>query len=572
MEKKFKIGIALDSLHLAAWKYELIKKLQHSKWDEISLILFPESAKKNWISNFHRSLDAKIFRPFPDAFSKKNLKDLCAQQEMIPLDREGAIPPQIGNGDLDVLVWLNSSEPPASWYKTARYGIWSYRYGQGNSETADAELLAYREFMKKEGATKSALLIRRHPGDFGKIAYESWSRVHSFSLSESQHESIWKMISFLPRALKKLASLGETAFFDSLPEKTSSGRDYAPSPLAISINLAKHGARLFHKTWQKIRFRGQWILMLHRGDGPSHSFTDFKKMIPPKDMFWADPFLIIREGRRCLFLEEYSFASDKAHISVMEMAENGTAGPVIKILDEPYHLSYPFLFEYEGGLYMIPESFEAQKIQVFECTDFPFRWQHKMNLMEGLCAVDTTLFFYNDKWWLFTNIAENKGSSLDDELFLFYAQTPLTTSWKSHPKNPIVSDVRRARPAGNIYVHDGKLIRPSQDCSKVYGYGFNLNEIELLTKTDFREKKILQVSPIWDKMLQRTHTFSHTPGMTVIDGQILQKKGRWWIGILFAGLVEKWYDFRAYLTNLNPFFHKKGAEKKVFPSTVLRKK
>jgi len=318
--------------------------------------------------------------------------------------------------------------------------------------------------------------------------------------------------------------LGETAFFDSLEDMSSLKTNYVPSNSEALTNLTIHCARLLHKVWQKIRFRGQWILMLHYGDSPSQSFARFKKMIPPKELFWADPFLIKRDNKYYLFIEEYLFARGKAHISVMEMEKDGNAGLPVKILDEPYHLSYPFVFEYEGNLYMIPESFEAEKIQVFECTDFPFCWRHKMDLMKGLWAADTTLFFYNGRWWLFTNIAENKGSSLDDELFLFYANTPLTTNWKSHPKNPVVSDVRRARPAGNIYFQDGKLIRPSQDCSKVYGYGFKLNEIEVLTETEYREKSILEVTPCWDKILRRTHTFSHAPGLTVIDGQIHRKR------------------------------------------------
>ena len=121
---------------------------------------------------------------------------------------------------------------------------------------------------------------------------------------------------------------------------------------------------------------------------------------------------------------------------------------------------------------------------------------------------------------MFTNVIENEGGSLDDELYLFYADSPLTSKWTAHPKNPIISDVRRARPAGNIFFKNGKLIRPSQDCSKVYGLGFNFNEIEIISETEYQEKHLTNIRPDWDKNLYRVHSFNHHNGLTIIDGMI----------------------------------------------------
>ena len=119
---------------------------------------------------------------------------------------------------------------------------------------------------------------------------------------------------------------------------------------------------------------------------------------------------------------------------------------------------------------------------------------------------------------------ENNGESLDDELFLFYADSPLTSEWTPHPMNPIVSDVRRARPAGNIFLDNGKIIRPSQDCSKVYGHGFNFNEIEILSETEYQEKHLTNIRPDWDKNLHRVHSYNSQNGLTIIDGMIHRNK------------------------------------------------
>ena len=111
---------------------------------------------------------------------------------------------------------------------------------------------------------------------------------------------------------------------------------------------------------------------------------------------------------------------------------------------------------------MVPESVENKTIELYECTEFPFKWKFKMNLMEKVIAVDTTLFHHKGKWWLFTGIARHERSLPLVELFLFSANELFTNEWNSHPKNPIVNDVMRARPAGKIFAKDGKIYRPSR--------------------------------------------------------------------------------------------------------------
>ena len=142
-----------------------------------------------------------------------------------------------------------------------------------------------------------------------------------------------------------------------------------------------------------------------------------------------------------------------------------------------------------------------------------------MHLLENISAYDTTLFHHNGKWWMFTTVLEYKGASSDDELFLFYSDDLLSTDWTPHPQNPIVSDVRRARPAGRIFSSGGVLYRPSQNCSVRYGYGLKINEIRVLTETEYQETELSSVEPLWDRNLIATHTFNRTGSLTVIDAE-----------------------------------------------------
>jgi hypothetical protein len=275
---------------------------------------------------------------------------------------------------------------------------------------------------------------------------------------------------------------------------------------------------------RKALYTDQWFLLFDLHGEALGSVAEFRTLIPPKDRSWADPHIMCRDGTYYVFLEELLHARGKGHISVLEVSSRGEwKGPEL-VLEKQHHLSYPFVFEWDGHVYMIPETAGGRSIELYECVEFPYRWQHRMNLMKDIDAVDTTVLHYRDRWWLFTNIAENRGSSYDDELFLFYSEDLLGGNWKSHPKNPIVSDVKRARPAGRILEKNGQLYRLSQDCSRIYGYGFNLSRIVVLTESEYEEILIDKVRPDWDKRVEATHSYAEEGALTVIDAFVRRRR------------------------------------------------
>jgi hypothetical protein len=85
--------------------------------------------------------------------------------------------------------------------------------------------------------------------------------------------------------------------------------------------------------------------------------------------------------------------------------------------------------------------------------------------------------------------------------------------------NPVTRDIRGARPAGKIFVHEGRIIRPAQIGTPKYGYGIRFNEILILTPTEFREQPWDEILPLWSDDLLATHTFNSDNGVTVLDAQ-----------------------------------------------------
>ena len=116
----------------------------------------------------------------------------------------------------------------------------------------------------------------------------------------------------------------------------------------------------------------------------------------------------------------------------------------MRVLERDYHLSYPYLIEEGGELYMVPESARHQSVEVYRCVDFPLRWKLERTLLDGLRLVDATLHRGPDRWWMFANAAASGSRVFDDELHLFHAEH-LLGDWRPHRRNPVKSDARCAR-------------------------------------------------------------------------------------------------------------------------------
>ena len=121
-------------------------------------------------------------------------------------------------------------------------------------------------------------------------------------------------------------------------------------------------------------------------------------------------------------------------------------------------------------------------------------------------------------------MCDNPGASFSDELHLFFSDKLISNKWKPHPMNPIISDTRNSRPAGKIFKKNGRIYRPSQNSSKRYGYGFNINEITRLSETDYIEIRRGNVLPKWSKNLLGTHSFSNDKDLTFIDVKVRRSR------------------------------------------------
>jgi hypothetical protein len=275
---------------------------------------------------------------------------------------------------------------------------------------------------------------------------------------------------------------------------------------------------------RSLLWRDQWQIAYYFADEgeAGFRFERLRYLVPPKDRFWADPFAIEHQGRYFIFFEELPYRTVKGRVMAIEVFEDAEPGAAQAVLEQPYHLSYPFVFDWEGGLYMIPETAGNETIEVYRCESFPLRWRLHQVLLDNVSAFDATLWRDNDRWWMFVNIAE-PGADSSDELHLYWSATPLGP-WTPHRANPVVSDVRCARPAGPLFSRNGKLYRPSQDCSLAYGHSVLINRVDVLRDDDYQETAVHRITPGWREDILRVHTLGGSKRLRVIDYLVSRKQ------------------------------------------------
>jgi hypothetical protein len=240
----------------------------------------------------------------------------------------------------------------------------------------------------------------------------------------------------------------------------------------------------------------------------------------PRDQFWADPFLFeSKNGRSYVFFESYSYSKRYANISVGEIIDS-TVGNVNVALDIGNHLSYPFLYEHNRSLYMLPESVSTKSLDIYRCEEFPDKWVKFRTLFSGVSMADPTLLEHDGYVWLFVNEAHSKFNDHNSCLYVYRFDGYDFCGLTPHKKNPVLINSDGARSAGPIYF-DKELdayVRPCQrNIRGVYGYGISLKKIVKLNIDDYLEEDISVVGPNFIEDIIGVHHIDVGTNYTALD-------------------------------------------------------
>ena len=529
--RRLRVGLFLDGRLQPRWIADAFARVAASGCAEVSVIAVAEREVADPLAwKLYGRLDRWAFaRGAEDPGERVDLATLVVHKKYLQLRDGRELAERVR--DLDVAFAVGAFDD-GRLDGLARFGVWRFYFGSPGEASAGQEALAgFAEVAGNAALSGSGLQVRLAAGAAPRLAYQSWSRTYPFSVARNRAQLLSKTAAFVERALRELQRSGY-GWLEQCKVSAAAARS-APRHGNADIvrSLGGIAGRLAMRGVEKALHVDQWFLAYRFqesrfGDARAvpPDLAGFTRLMPPKDRYWADPFVVAKNGRYFVFFEELPFETGQAHIAMVEIdPASGAASPPVTVLRRPYHLSYPFVLEHEGQLYMIPESARNGTVELYRCIDFPARWKLERVLLDGVRCVDATFYKAPDRWWMFANVAAPGSRMFDDELHLFHAER-LGGEWTPHRQNPVRSDARCARPAGQLYWRNGALHRPAQICVPLYGAGLSINRVLRLTPTQYAERQVERILPSRADGLLGVHTVNRAGDLTVVDAFMRRRR------------------------------------------------
>jgi hypothetical protein len=443
-----RIGVVLDGLQAPAWAAWVVREIRAREDLELTLAVISNhdgSKRPSILFRLYEALDRRVFRRPPDALERQ---DVSHTLEGVPRH-----PPASESPMLDVLLWLGAEPFRGKFPLAARHGVWSLQLGDPSRFRGEPAL--FWELSCGEPASMSVLEAFDEGAVQRRVLYRSSTATDPVSLQRTRNPVYWKAARFVLRRLEDLAADRWNPELEPAdPVREGPGR--APSNADAIRHMARLAGRVTGRRLRRAAFRPQWFLGLRprrEETLPHEDPAPWRVVMPPTDRQWADPFLFEVDGVTHVFFEEIRHPHPQGGLAVARVEPGGELTGPEPVLRAGHHLSYPYVFRDGAETFMIPESAEAQRVELWAAADFPTRWTPVGALLEGVEAVDASVLRHDGLYWMWVNQAFD-GVRLDDETFLYFSDR-LDGGWTPHPRNPAgrspgatsSSDLPRTAPA-----------------------------------------------------------------------------------------------------------------------------
>jgi len=531
-----KVALLLDSARTDVYVAALCDWLRQQACLELVLVLVagarPARPAPPWSSPGRRhalffkgvmALEGGLLRYYKDHRAHLSLVDLGAAAAgtlpMRTLSRQqvpGAAP--ITHEQLRMLgigLFIDTGE--IAWAEPilalATLGVVAIDYRRGR--IAASAPIGFWETYQRRRKTGFAIVARARGVEPGRVLVQGAFRT-KYAFLLNQAHLFCKAQAQLRKLLLDVAATGTLpAAHDPVPY---SGQCLAsPDCAGSTVYALKLAGRLAKRALRRVfGIRDAWNLSVTRAAWRDAALWRGVQVKAPRGHFWADPFLRQHAGRTYCFVEDYVYATNRAHISVLDIttADVRCLGVALR---EGFHLSFPFLFEYGGKLYMSPEASESAQIRIYQCDEFPLRWSLHSVAIDRVSAADSMFFEHGGRWWLLTSIDRSGLNDHCSELCLFHADSPLAGEWTAHPCNPLCIDTDMGRNAGLI-MDGGRIFRAAQRQGfDQYGEGLTLFEITRLDRLAYTERKVTDIQHDYLRRSIGSHHISTAGNITVVD-------------------------------------------------------
>lgn len=544
---KLKIGILVKDINqLSNWKLRIVQDTINNPNIDLHLIVANANLKIKKGSNlFSRifsakhllglqiSLEKRFF--FKEIFSVE--KNILKQKiydngiiEVNPVIQRNTYfftthdIDEIQNLKLDVIVNFDFKKTNRELLASSKHGVWELVPNDFSFNKRGPA--GFWEVLHKQ-ESMSISLVKHCPDRTSGILIDTAFFNREWSMVQTTRIAYEGAVSLLFKNFKNLVN--DTLDITNKPVKPIQEYRY-PSVVNVLHYIFKFNIQLGTKIFEKLGNtilglrQEKWSLFLGKGSFLEADLSGYKPLKMPKDEFWADPFLFTYNNVDFLFFENYSYQTKRGKISCGIVKENNLID-IVDVLDLGYHLSYPYIFEENGDIFLMPETSANKRLEIYRAVEFPTKWELFTTAFEGELVADAS--FYTDEQnskWLFINKQAAETAPLNSELFIYKVDSIKLNKLQSHAQNPVIIDARVARNGGELFTYKNKLYRPSQrNIDGIYGRALNINEIEKLTLEEYIEKTVSIHKPNFDKGLMAMHHLHQFKNRFVFDAAFKRK-------------------------------------------------
>mgnify|MGYP001438906430 CR=1 FL=1 len=539
--KFLKIALLVDNLDLDNFNSEIVEVIKKNDFLKIETVIINNINKKNKflfylkkysifrliektlfkiIYLFEKNILYKFFENYN--FSKVNIDEITNNKLFVsPIIAKNGYFYNYSENDLkeirekqlDVIIGMGSGILKGDILNITKYGILSFHHGDHDINRGGPP--GFWEVYFKIPRTGFIIQKLNNNLDGGDVLFKGYFQTKHFYYQNKQ--SIYKnSAQYIEYTLLKILN-NESKIIENKLYFNKIFKD--PNLIQLLKYIITTYSKILFKFLEKILLlkRVIWNVAYKKGKLYEHRLEQFDIIENNnKNRFIADPFLFKKNGNNYLFVEDFSFVKNIGVISCYEL-NNKNCNFLGQVIKEKFHLSFPFIFEFENQIYMCPETHEQKEIRLYHCLDFPKKWEYKMTLIKNILAVDTLIFAKNDIWWMLTNTSKTDTKDFC-ELSIFYSKKgPLTDKWIAHKSNPIYVDPCLAR-NGGILFKKNKIYRVNQKNGfNFYGKEFDINEILTINVDTYNEKLISNVKPNFLKNIIGTHHLNNNEDFITID-------------------------------------------------------
>ena len=267
----------------------------------------------------------------------------------------------LNNENFDLLVQFGNSDEAVDLVGCARLGILRLCYGDDRQFNGCPP--GFWEVLLRQNKSRFTILHVDSKSIRGSVVATGFVPTHAYYLL-NQAQLRGAANRYLKPLLTTVMSSG------SLPKPArnlpySGRRQGSPRIIDLASYISAVVVRsIVSKARSAVGLEERWGISLIGRKWIDVALYDGRSIENPRGRYFADPFLIVVEGETFCFVEDYIDSKHKGVISVLKVSDSAPSF-VGQVIEEDFHLSFPYMFEYENELFMCPEAHQSGQIRLY---------------------------------------------------------------------------------------------------------------------------------------------------------------------------------------------------------------